>query len=184
MQIQRFDIDGPVLFTPRRFEDDRGYFSETFRQSVFEEAVGETNLFVQDNQSLSKQAGTIRGLHYQSPPHAQGKLVRCTQGAIIDVAVDIRTGSPTYGQFVRAELTAENGQQLWVPTGFLHGFSTLTDNTVVQYKCTDYYAAECDGNVLWNDPDLSIDWGLKDLTPTLSDKDAAAPRFADFASPF
>ena len=184
MQIQRFDIDGPVLFTPRRFEDDRGYFSETFRQSVFEEAVGETNLFVQDNQSLSKQAGTIRGLHYQSPPHAQGKLVRCTQGAIIDVAVDVRTGSPTYGQFVRAELTAENAQQLWVPSGFLHGFSTLTDNMVVQYKCTDYYAAECDGNVLWNDPDLKIDWGLGDLTPTLSDKDAAAPQFADFASPF
>lgn len=153
MQIQRFDIDGPLLFTPRRFEDDRGYFSETFRQSIFEEAVGEAIHFVQDNQSLSKVAGTIRGLHYQSPPHAQGKLVRCTQGAIMDVAIDARKGSPTYGQSVSAELKPENAGQLWVPPGFLHGFATLENDTLLQYKCTDYYAADCDGSVLWNDPD-------------------------------
>lgn len=184
MQIQRFNIDGPLLFTPRRFEDDRGYFSETFRQSIFDEAVGPGTVFVQDNQSLSVKKGTIRGLHFQTPPHAQGKLVRCTQGAIMDVAVDARTGSPTYGQHIRAELTPETGAQLWVPPGFLHGFATLSDHTLVQYKCTDYYAAECDGTVLWNDPDLGIDWGLGDILPILSDKDEAAPRFAHFASPF
>lgn len=184
MQVQPFSINGPLLFTLRRFEDDRGYFSETFRQSVFDDAVGERLAFVQDNQSLSRQKGTVRGLHYQSPPHAQGKLVRCTQGAIVDVAVDVRAGSSTYGQWISATLTADNDQQLWVPAGFLHGFSTLSDDTVVQYKCTDYYAAECDRNVLWNDPDLDIDWGLGNMSPILSDKDAAAPHFADFQSPF
>lgn len=184
MKIQRFDIDGPVLFTPRRFEDDRGYFSETFRQSIFDEAVGSGTNFVQDNQSLSIKKGTIRGLHFQIPPHAQGKLVRCTQGAVMDVAVDARKGSPSYGQHIRAELTAENGAQLWVPVGFLHGFATLTDHAMVQYKCTDYYAAECDGNVRWDDPDLDIDWGLGDTPAVLSEKDQTAPRFADFASPF
>lgn len=184
MNIDHFDIDGVVLFTPRRFGDDRGYFMETFRQSSFDEAVGGPVIFVQDNQSLSKDKGTVRGLHFQSPPHAQGKLVRCTQGAIIDVAVDARTGSPTYGQHVAVELTPDNGGQLWVPAGFLHGFSTLTDDTIVQYKCTDYYAADCDGNVAWNDPDLAIDWGIDASKAVLSAKDAAAPLMADFTSPF
>ena len=185
MNLETYDIKGPVLFTPRRFEDDRGYFMETFRATVFADAVtGEAPQFVQDNQSFSKTAGTVRGLHFQSPPHAQGKLVRCTQGAIIDVAVDARKGSPTFGQYVRAELTQENMCQLWVPSGFLHGFSTLKDNTIVQYKCTDYYNSDCDGNVAWDDPELAIDWGISPTTAVLSAKDAAAPRMADFTSPF
>lgn len=185
MEIKTFDLQGPVLFTPRRFGDDRGYFMETFRASAFRDAVGkDAPDFVQDNQSFSKTAGTVRGLHFQSPPHAQGKLVRCTQGVIIDVAVDARVGSPTFGQNVRAELTAENGAQLWVPAGFLHGFSTLVDNTVVQYKCTDYYASVCDGNVAWDDPDLDIDWGIDASKAVLSAKDAVAPRWSDFTSPF
>lgn len=185
MDIKTFDMQGPVLFTPRRFGDDRGYFMETFRASTFRDAVGEDAPdFVQDNQSFSKSAGTVRGLHFQSPPHAQGKLVRCTQGSIIDVAVDARTGSPTFGQHVSAELSAENGAQLWVPAGFLHGFSTLADDTVVQYKCTDYYASDCDGNVAWDDPDLAIDWGIDPAKAVLSAKDAVAPRWSDFTSPF
>lgn len=184
MKTETFDIVGPLLFTPRRFGDDRGYFMETFRQSAFEEAVGEPIGFVQDNQSLSRDKGTVRGLHFQTPPHAQGKLVRCTQGAIVDVAVDARHGSSTYGQHVRAELTADNGSQLWVPAGFLHGFSTLTNDTIVQYKCTDYYAADCDGNVAWNDPDLNIDWGIKAENAVLSAKDSAAPLMSNFTTPF
>ncbi|GLQ20531.1 dTDP-4-dehydrorhamnose 3,5-epimerase [Algimonas porphyrae] len=184
MQIDRFDISGPVLFTPRRFVDERGYFAETFRQSVFVDAIGEVVQFVQDNQSLSERKGTIRGLHYQAPPHAQGKLVRCTQGAIIDVAVDIRSGSTTYGQHVRVQLSAGNGAQLWVPPGFLHGFATLTDHCLVQYKCTAYYDADCDGGVAWNDPDLDIDWGLSGTDPAISTKDAAAPAFGAFKTPF
>lgn len=185
MDIQKFDIQGPVLFTPRRFGDDRGFFMETFRQTTFQEAVGpNAPVFVQDNQSFSKAAGTVRGLHFQTPPHAQGKLVRCTQGAIIDVAVDARRNSSTFGQHVRAELSPENGAQLWVPAGFLHGFSTLVDNTVVQYKCTDYYASDCDGNIAWNDPSLAIDWGIDPANAVLSEKDAIAPSMENFNSPF
>ncbi|MEM9599706.1 MAG: dTDP-4-dehydrorhamnose 3,5-epimerase [Pseudomonadota bacterium] len=184
MQIDRFDISGPVLFTPHRFVDDRGYFAETFRQNLFEQAIGEVMPFVQDNQSLSERKGTVRGLHYQAPPRAQGKLVRCTQGAIIDVAVDARSESPTYGQHVRVRLSADNGAQLWVPPGFLHGFATLTDHCLVQYKCTAYYDADCDGCVAWNDPDLGIDWGLSEADAVISAKDASAPAFADFQTPF
>jgi dTDP-4-dehydrorhamnose 3,5-epimerase len=184
MDTQTFHINGPVLFKPRRISDERGYFSETFRQSVFDEATGGGIRFLQDNESLSMACGTVRGLHFQSPPHAQGKLVRCAQGALIDVAVDARVGSPTYGQHVRVELSADNGYQLWVPVGFLHGFATLEANTIIQYKCTDYYSKECDGNVLWNDPDLLIDWGIEESTAVLSPKDIDAPRFGDFDSPF
>lgn len=184
MDIQRYDIDGLVLLTPRRFEDARGHFMETFRQSAFEAAVGSSVQFVQDNQSLSVQRGTIRGLHGQTPPHAQGKLIRCTQGAIVDVAVDARANSPTYGQHIAVELNPQTAAQLWVPPGFLHGFSTLADNTVVQYKCTAYYAVECDFNIAWNDPDLGIAWGIDAADAVLSDKDAAAPAFADFKTPF
>ena len=139
---------------------------------------------MQENQSLSLPAFTIRGLHFQSPPHPQGKLVRCTQGAIIDVAVDARQGSSTYGQHVTAELTAKNSCQLWVPEGFLHGFVTLEANTEVQYKCTDYYSAECDGNILWNDSTLNINWAIDPLHAILSDKDKDAPLFKDFHTPF
>lgn len=140
--------------------------------------------FVQDNHSLSATAGTVRGLHYQSPPHAQAKLVRCGRGALLDVAVDYRHGSPTFGQWVGVELSAENGRQLLMPAGFLHGFVTRAADTEIIYKCSDYYAPECDGGVAWDDPDIGIDWELGMLEPVLSAKDAAAPRLADAPSPF
>lgn len=157
---------------------------ETFRQSIFEDAVKSAYDFVQDNHSRSSQKGTLRGLHFQSPPHAQGKLARCTIGAILDIAVDIRSQSNTYGQYIKAELSAQNGSQLWVPPGFLHGFLTLTDNVDVQYKCTNYYVPKFDGAVIWNDPDLKIDWGVSPDDVILSGKDKAAQKFADFTSPF
>ena len=138
--------------------------------------------WVQDNHSLSMQAGTVRGLHFQAPPHAQDKLVRCGRGALFDVAVDVRRGSPTYGQWVGHELSFENGRQLLIPAGFLHGFATLSPETEIIYKCSDYYAPECDGAVRFDS--LDIDWGLNGLDPVLSDKDAAAQGFADFDSPF
>ncbi len=138
--------------------------------------------WVQDNHSLSAQTGTLRGLHFQAPPHAQDKLVRCGRGALFDVAVDIRKGSPTYGQWFGTELSFENGKQILVPKGFLHGFVTLTDDTEVVYKCSDTYAPDCDGGVHWDS--CGVDWGLKGRTPILSDKDAKAVRFDDFDSPF
>jgi len=184
MDIKYFDIKGPCLLTPQVFGDDRGFFMETFRQSAFEIAAGTKLKFVQDNQSRSAQKGTLRGLHFQTPPHPQGKLVRCTIGKILDVAVDARRGSPTYGRYIKAELSGENHAQLWVPPGFLHGFLTLTDNVDVHYKCTDYYAPDCDGSVLWNDPDIGIDWGVEPQDIILSDKDKVAQKFADFVSPF
>ena len=137
--------------------------------------------FVQDNHSLSRDVGTIRGLHFQSPPHAQGKLVRCGRGCLLDVAVDIRKGSPTYGQWVGQELSYENGKQLWIPAGFLHGFVTREPDTEIIYKCTDYYAPDCDGAVRWDS--CGIDWRF-DGDPVLSDKDEAAPALANFDSPF
>lgn len=184
MLFEPLAISDVIKIRPRIFKDQRGEFMETFKQSAFNDAVGRDVQFIQDNQSLSLTANTVRGLHYQSPPYAQGKLVRCVQGAIIDVAVDIRQGSPTFGHAVSAELTAKNHEQLWVPEGFLHGFATLTDNTIVQYKCTNYYSPECDGNVFWNDPDLDIDWSIDPAKAILSDKDKTAPAFKDFKSPF
>ena len=172
-----------MLIKPRVFADSRGSFSETYKQSALREVLGDV-AFVQDNQSVSATPGTVRGLHYQSPPHAQGKLVRCAKGAIVDVAVDVRVGSPTFGEHVRVELSDTNAHQLWVPPGFLHGFATLTPDAIVMYKVTDIYAPECDGAVMWNDPDLAIDWGIDPDAAILSDKDAAAPAFADWASPF
>jgi dTDP-4-dehydrorhamnose 3,5-epimerase len=180
MDIQFFDIPGPVLVTPRRFGDTRGWFSETWNWTTLREAGLNWPSFVQDNHSYSAPRHTLRGLHYQRPPHAQDKLVRCSRGAVLDVAVDIRVGSPSYGQPVAVELSAENGAQLYVPKGFLHGFLTLTPDCEVQYKCTDIYAPDCDGAVLWNS--LGIDWGTD--APILSDKDARAQPFADFVSPF
>ena len=182
MQVEKTVLDGVVILTPRRFGDDRGWFSEVWNRRVQEEAGIKAD-FVQDNHSFSGPKGTLRGLHFQSPPHAQAKLVRCSAGAIWDVAVDARKGSPTYGRWVGAELSAENGRQLFVPEGFLHGFSTLTDDTEVQYKCTDYYAPDSDGAVAWDSPGLGIDWRLDD-DPVLSAKDAAAPVFADWHTPF
>jgi dTDP-4-dehydrorhamnose 3,5-epimerase len=183
MDVQTFEIEGPCLLTPARYEDSRGYFSETFNAQRFETMTGVSTNFFQDNESRSLLAGTVRGLHYQSPPHAQGKLVRCVAGAILDVAVDVRRGSDTYGQHIRVELSAANGAQLWIPVGFLHGFSTRLDNTVVQYKVTDHYAAACEGSIRFDDPGLGIDWDLTGDT-ILSEKDKSAPAFSDWASPF
>ena len=172
-----------LLITPRRFEDERGWFSETYSDRAIE-ALGVTHPFVQDNHSMSRPVGTLRGLHYQAPPHAQAKLVRCVRGRIWDVAVDIRKGSPTYGAWTAAELSAANGSQLYVPAGFLHGFVTLEPDTEVIYKVSSYYAPESDGGILWNDPDLAIDWPLPAGGPTLSAKDVKLPTLAAFDSPF
>jgi dTDP-4-dehydrorhamnose 3,5-epimerase len=182
MDIQTTALPGVLLLIPKRFGDTRGFFSESWNRRRLEEH-GIHMDFVQDNHSMSATAGTVRGLHFQSPPSAQDKLVRCGQGALFDVAVDIRKGSPTYGQWVGYELTAENGHQLLVPKGFLHGFSTRAPMTEVLYKCTDYYAPDCDGAVRFDDPDIGIDWGIEGEA-VLSDKDAAAPLLKDFDSPF
>lgn len=172
------------LFKPKRFGDDRGWFAETWSARRYEEA-GVPAAFVQDNHSYSRDVGTLRGLHFQTPPFGQGKLVRCVRGAIWDVAVDVRRGSPTYGRHVAAELTAEGGEQLWVPVGFAHGFVTLRPDTEVEYKVTDYYAPRNDGGLIWNDPDLSIPWPLPPGgEPVLSGKDRLLPRLADFVSEF
>lgn len=183
MTVVDLPLPGAKLVTPRRFADERGFFSETYNARAFK-AAGVTQDFVQDNHSLSKPVGTVRGLHYQSPPHAQAKLVRVVRGAIRDVIVDVRKGSPTYGEHVAVELSAEGGEQLLVPAGFLHGFVTREPDTEVVYKVDDYYSAECDGAVRWNDPDLGIDWGLADDAAVLSDKDGRAQSYADFDSPF
>ncbi|WP_164661992.1 dTDP-4-dehydrorhamnose 3,5-epimerase [Tropicibacter sp. Alg240-R139] len=180
MQVEQTVLPGVLILTPQRFGDARGFFSESWNQKRMAEA-GIALEFVQDNHSLSASVGTIRGLHFQSPPHAQDKLVRCGRGALFDVAVDIRKGSPTYGQWVGVELSAENGKQLLVPKGFLHGFVTKAPDTEICYKCTDYYAPDCDGAVRWDS--CGIDWGF-DSTPVLSDKDTVAPALAEFDSPF
>jgi dTDP-4-dehydrorhamnose 3,5-epimerase len=181
--IEKTSLEGVVIVEPRRFHDERGFFSETWNRQTLAD-MGIDLDFVQDNHSLSVKAGTVRGLHYQSPPHAQAKLVRVGQGSVLDVAVDIRIGSPTYGHWVSVELSAENGKQLLVPPGFLHGFVTQEPNTEVYYKCTDYYAPDCDGSIRFDDTGIGVDWGLPTTQAILSDKDAKAPAFADFVSPF
>lgn len=183
LQIEATALAGVVILTPCRFGDDRGFFSEVWNRQVLK-SHGIDIDFVQDNHSLSRQVGTVRGLHYQSPPHAQDKLVRCGAGAVLDVAVDARAGSPTYGKWVAVELSAENGKQLLIPKGFLHGFATLKPDSELLYKCSDVYAPACDGAVHFADPDLAIDWGLDPATAILSDKDRAAQSFSDFKSPF
>lgn len=184
MKFQRLDIPEVIKIIPTKFSDSRGFFMETFRSSNFQDETGVETFFLQDNQSSSFHAGTVRGLHFQSPPMGQGKLVRCTRGALLDVAVDVRAGSPTYGQHVKVELSQENGVQLWIPEGFLHGFVTLKDQTDISYKCTNYYSSEHDGAVFWNDPDLKIDWGVSEKEAFVSDKDKSAQSFANFKSPF
>ena len=180
MQIEELGIPGVKLIAPAVFRDARGSFSETWNRARLA-AHGIDLDFVQDNHSVSVAPGTLRGLHFQSPPHAQDKLVRCVKGRIWDVAVDIRKGSPSYGKWVGAELSPENGQQMLVPKGFLHGFVTLAPDTEVLYKCTDNYAPDCDRSVLWSS--VGIDWRFEGA-PVLSAKDAAATPFAAFDSPF
>ena len=182
MQIEDTPLEGLRIVTPRRHGDARGFFAETWTERGFE-AVAPGVRFVQDNHSLSRAAGTLRGLHYQAPPHAQGKLVRCGRGALWDVAVDARRGSPTYGAWFGAELSAENGRQLWIPAGFLHGFLTLSEEAELVYRCTDYYAPEADGAVRWDS--CGVHWPLPaGRAPILSAKDEVAPAFADWQSPF
>ena len=183
MQIETTRLPGVLVLTPRVFADARGRFCETWRRDRLA-AAGIHIDFVQDNESLSHAVGTVRGLHYQSPPHAQAKLVRVLAGSVWDVAVDVRAGSPGYGAWVGVELSAENGRQLLVPEGFLHGFVTRAPDTVVAYKCSDVYAPDCDGAVHFADPDLAIDWGIDPARAVLSDKDARAPAFAGWQSPF
>jgi dTDP-4-dehydrorhamnose 3,5-epimerase len=183
MEIEQTGLPGVLLLTPQRFGDSRGFFSESWSRRVFCENGIEVD-FVQDSHSLSQKANTVRGLHFQAPPHAQDKLVRCGHGRIFDVAVDIRKGSPNFGKWVGEELSFENGRQLLVPAGFLHGFATLEDNSEIIYKCSDYYAPDCDGAVRFDDPEIGIDWGIDETRAMTSQKDAIAPLLADFESPF
>ncbi len=178
MQFTRLAIPDVVLIEPKRIGDARGSFLETFRLDRFTAEIGPV-AFVQDNQSLSARKGTVRGLHFQRTPRAQGKLVRVIAGAVLDVAVDIRAGSPTFGRFVAVELSAVDGRQLWVPPGFLHGFCTLTDGAELVYKVTDYYSAEHDAGVRWDDPEIGIPWPVGASEAILSDKDRAAPLLRD-----
>lgn len=175
-------LDGVKEIVPQRLGDHRGFFAETYSQRAYA-ALGVDATFVQDNHSLSAAVGTVRGLHFQAPPHAQAKLVRCGRGSIFDVAVDIRRGSPTYGRWAGYTLSAENGAQLYIPVGFAHGFATLEPDSEIIYKCSDYYAPETEGALRWDDPDIGIKWPLIGA-PVLSEKDAAAPLLAGFNSPF
>ena len=175
-------LQGPLLLTPRVFGDERGFFFESWNQQAFNAAAGDT-AFVQDNHSRSSR-GVLRGLHYQLPPHSQGKLVRCVLGEIFDVAVDIRRSSPTFGQWEGAHLSAANYQQLWVPAGFAHGFLTLSEHAEVLYKTTDFWSRECERAIRWDDPALAIAWPLEALAgaePQLSEKDGAAPLLAELS---
>jgi len=178
MKVIRTAIDGVLILEPKVFGDERGFFMESFNQKAFNEAVGHEVSFVQDNHSRSAK-GVLRGLHYQRAPHAQGKLVRVTQGSVFDVAVDIRKGSPTYGQWVGVELSDQNHKQLWMPPGLAHGFLVVSESADFLYKTTDYYAPQAEGSVRWDDPDLAIPWPLGGMTPALSAKDAAAPRLKE-----
>ena len=182
MRIETFSIEGPVLFTPKKHGDARGFFAETFRAKDFEAAAGMKANFVQDNLSVSNEIGTLRGLHYQAPPHAQGKLVSCQKGRIMDVIIDVRKNSATYGQHLSIDLSAESRASIWVPPSFLHGYVTRETDCEVLYKVTNYYAPEAEGSVMWNDPTLNINWDVK--RPIISKRDQSGQSFADFESPF
>ena len=182
MNNHKSDLAGLLLITPARFGDHRGFFAETYSGRAYAD-LGIDMDFVQDNHSLSAQVGTVRGLHFQAPPHAQAKLVRCGRGVIFDVAVDIRKGSPTYGCWAGYTLSAKNGAQLFVPVGFAHGFATLEPESEIVYKCSDYYAPESEGALRWDDPAIGIDWPLFGKA-ILSGKDTDAPLLADLESPF
>jgi dTDP-4-dehydrorhamnose 3,5-epimerase len=179
MDFRETAIGGVISITPRRHGDGRGYFAETFRHDLFLQHCGQHG-FVQENQSLSPQAGTVRGLHFQVAPKAQGKLVSCIAGALLDVAVDLRPGSASFGRHVAIELSAANGCQLWIPAGFAHGFCTIEPDTQVSYKVTNYYSREHERGLLWNDPELGISWPVVSDKAVLSDKDRAWPKLRDW----
>lgn len=201
MEVIKTDIPGLVILEPRVFNDARGYFFESFSQREFDEKAARLVLnasndgkmspqydsdrimFVQDNESRSKK-GVLRGLHFQQPPYAQTKLVRVAVGSVLDVAVDIRKGSPAYGKYVAVELSADNHRALLLPRGMAHGFAVLSDDVIFQYKCDNFYAPASEGAIAWNDPDLAIDWGLDAASVILSDKDRRHPLLKDFESPF
>ena len=178
MEFRTFELAGPFEVVPRKIEDERGYFSEIFRLSEFASRAGEVD-FVQDNQSLSVRPGTIRGIHFQSHPFAQGKLVRCLAGSVVDVAVDLRRDSDSFGRWIAVTLTPETNNQLWIPVGFGHAFCTLEPNSVMGYRVTSYYSPECDKGVAWDDPDIAIDWPDVADPDTLSPKDRKQPSLAD-----
>ena len=182
MEIIKTNIEGVVIIEPRIFKDDRGYFFESFSQREFEEKVCKTT-FVQDNESKSSY-GVLRGLHFQKPPFAQSKLVRVIKGAVLDVAVDIRKGSHTFGQYVSVELTGENHRQFFIPRGFAHGFSVLSEEVIFQYKCDNFYSPQSEGAIAWNDPDLNIDWRIPAEKVVLSEKDSKHPRLKDWQNVF
>ena len=181
MEIVETSLQGAYLLKSRVYNDERGFFMETYSAKKFAE-FGIDAVFVQDNHSMSVTKGVLRGLHFQNPPYAQAKLVRVTKGAVYDVIVDLRKDSPTFGKWAGFELSVENAYQLFVPRGFAHGFCTLEDYTEFQYKCDNFYTPESEGSIMWNDPDLGIYWPI--ANPILSEKDAKAQRFSEFNSPF
>ncbi len=182
MEIIKTELDGVVILRPHIFNDARGYFFESYSQREFDQQVTPVR-FVQDNESRSSR-GVIRGLHFQRPPHTQSKLVRCTSGRVLDVVVDLRVSSPTYGRWISVELSDENHLQLFIPRGFAHGFSVLSPTAVFQYKCDNFYCPESEGGITLDDPDLAIDWQIPPSEAILSEKDLRHPRFRDFTSPF
>ena len=182
MEVKKTDIEGVLIIEPKIFRDSRGYFFESYSEKVFKEMVGDIN-FVQDNESCSSR-GVMRGLHFQRPPYSQAKLVRCVRGRVLDVAVDLRVGSPTYHKHVAVELTEENHRQFFIPRGFAHGFAVLSDTAVFQYKCDNYYAPDYDGGISILDDSLGIDWGIDKSEAILSEKDTKHPYLKDFESPF
>lgn len=182
MEVESRSIPGLKIIRPRVFEDSRGWFFESYNKALFDKEVTEVN-FVQDNESYST-FGVVRGLHFQKPPYAQAKLVRCVRGAVLDIAVDIRRGSPTYGSYEAVMLTGENRLQFYIPRGFAHGFAVLSDDALFQYKCDNFYTPGSEGGIRLDDPDLGIDWRVDLKLAILSDKDKTHPAFANFISPF
>jgi len=183
MDVIKTDIEGVFIIEPKLFGDSRGYFFESYSAREFREKTGLDITFVQDNESKSRY-GVLRGLHFQLPPYAQSKLVRCVKGKVLDVAVDIRKGSPTFGKYAACELTEENHRQFFVPKGMAHGFCVLSEEAVFQYKCDEFYHPEVEGAVIWNDPNIGIEWPIKVEDVLLSEKDKYNPQFKDFESPF
>ena len=183
MNIIKTGIEGPIIIEPRIFGDNRGYFFESFNSREFAEKTGLNINFVQDNESKSRY-GVLRGLHFQLPPYTQSKLVRVVKGRVLDVAVDIRKGSPTYGKYVSCEMTEENHRQFFVPKGFAHGFCVLSEEAVFQYKCDEFYHPEAEGAIAWNDPEIAIQWPISSNEVILSEKDMHHPCLKDFESPF